>query len=385
MKQVYLDNAATTPVRLEVEVAMRPYFCEKYGNPSGVYQMSSENRGMIENVREQIAKTLNASAEEIYFTSGGTESDNWALVGCAYANRRQGKHIISTVFEHAAVSAPLAALEEQGFEITKIPVDANGILSMEKLESAIRPDTILVSTMYVNNEVGAVVPVEEIGKLVHEKNPKTIYHVDAIQGYGKFRIYPKRMGIDLLSVSSHKIHGPKGVGFLYVNEKIKIQPMILGGGQQKGMRSGTDNVPGIAGLGVAAKKIYEDFDEKIEQLKENKLYLAKRLQELDNVFINGPKPEDGAPHILNASFVGVRSEVLLHTLEEKQIYISAGSACSSHKRAASTTMLALGVSAERRESAIRFSLSEMTTKEELDYAVDEIAKVLPVLRKFARH
>ena len=385
MKQVYLDNAATTPVRLEVEVAMRPYFCEKYGNPSGVYQMSSENRGMIENVREQIAKTLNASAEEIYFTSGGTESDNWALVGCAYANRRQGKHIISTVFEHAAVSAPLAALEEQGFEITRIPVDANGILSMEKLESAIRPDTILVSTMYVNNEVGAVVPVEEIGKLVHEKNPKTIYHVDAIQGYGKFRIYPKRMGIDLLSVSSHKIHGPKGVGFLYVNEKIKIQPMILGGGQQKGMRSGTDNVPGIAGLGVAAKKIYEDFDEKIEQLKENKLYLAKRLQELDNVFINGPKPEDGAPHILNASFVGVRSEVLLHTLEEKQIYISAGSACSSHKRAASATMLALGVSAERRESAIRFSLSEMTTKEELDYAVDEIAKVLPVLRKFARH
>ena len=385
MKQVYLDNAATTPVRLEVEVAMRPYFCEKYGNPSGVYQMSSENRNMIENVREQIAKTLHASAEEIYFTSGGTESDNWALVGCAYANRRQGKHIISTVFEHAAVSAPLAALEEQGFEITKIPVDANGILSMEKLESAIRPDTILVSTMYVNNEVGAVVPVEEIGKLVHEKNPKTIYHVDAIQGYGKFRIYPKRMGIDLLSVSSHKIHGPKGVGFLYVNEKIKIQPMILGGGQQKGMRSGTDNVPGIAGLGVAAKKIYEDFDEKIEQLKENKQYLAKRLQELDNVFINGPKPENGAPHILNASFVGVRSEVLLHTLEEKQIYISAGSACSSHKRAASATMLALGVSAERRESAIRFSLSEMTTREELDYAVDEIAKVLPVLRKFARH
>ena len=385
MQQIYLDNAATTPVRPEVEEVMQPYFCEKYGNPSGIYKMASECRQALETVRKQIGKTLKVSAEEIYFTSGGTESDNWALVGCAYANRRQGKHIISTVFEHAAVSAPLAALEEQGFEITKIPVDANGILSMEKLESAIRPDTILVSTMYVNNEVGAVVPVEEIGKLVHEKNPKTIYHVDAIQGYGKFRIYPKRMGIDLLSVSSHKIHGPKGVGFLYVNEKIKIQPMILGGGQQKGMRSGTDNVPGIAGLGAAAKKIYEDFDEKIEQLKENKLYLAKRLQELDNVVINGPKTEDGAPHILNASFVGVRSEVLLHTLEEKQIYISAGSACSSHKRAASATMLALGISAERRESAIRFSLSEMTTKEELDYAVDEIAKVLPVLRKYARH
>ena len=382
---IYADNAATTKTSQAAIKAMNECMEDFYGNPSSLHSVGQRAAEKLLQARMDVAECLGADFKEIYFTSGGTESDNWALVGCAYANRRQGKHIISTVFEHAAVSAPLVALEEQGFEITKIPVDANGILSMEKLESAIRPDTILVSTMYVNNEVGAVVPVEEIGKLVHEKNPKTIYHVDAIQGYGKFRIYPKRMGIDLLSVSSHKIHGPKGVGFLYVNEKIKIQPMILGGGQQKGMRSGTDNVPGIAGLGVAAKKIYEDFDEKIEQLKENKLYLAKRLQELDNVFINGPKPEDGAPHILNASFVGVRSEVLLHTLEEKQIYISAGSACSSHKRAASATMLALGVSAERRESAIRFSLSEMTTKEELDYAVDEIAKVLPVLRKFARH
>jgi len=324
--EAYLDNSATTRCFEEVRDIVVKTMMEDYGNPSAMHKKGVEAEQYVKDATEKIAKTLKVQEKEIYFTSGGTESDNWALVGCAYANRRQGKHIISTVFEHAAVSAPLAALEEQGFEITKIPVDANGILSMEKLESAIRPDTILVSTMYVNNEVGAVVPVEEIGKLVHEKNPKTIYHVDAIQGYGKFRIYPKRMGIDLLSVSSHKIHGPKGVGFLYVNEKIKIQPMILGGG-----------------------------------------------------------PEDGAPHILNASFVGVRSEVLLHTLEEKQIYISAGSACSSHKRAASATMLALGISAERRESAIRFSLSEMTTKEELDYAVDEIAKVLPVLRKFARH
>ena len=227
--------------------------------------------------------------------------------------------------------------------------------------------------------------MEEIGKLVHEKNPKTIYHVDAIQGYGKFRIYPKRMGIDLLSVSSHKIHGPKGVGFLYVNEKIKIQPMILGGGQQKGMRSGTDNVPGIAGLGVAAKKIYEDFDEKIEQLKENKLYLAKRLQELDNVFINGPKPEDGAPHILNASFVGVRSEVLLHTLEEKQIYISAGSACSTHKRSGSPTLTAIGLPKNQMEATVRFSFCETTTKEELDYTLQVLNEVVPMLRRYARH
>ena len=220
---------------------------------------------------------------------------------------------------------------------------------------------------------------------MHEKNPKTIYHVDAIQGYGKYRIYPKRMGIDLLSVSSHKIHGPKGVGFLYVNEKVKLQPMILGGGQQKGMRSGTDNVPGIAGMGLAAEMIYEGLEEKVAAIRENKLYLAKRLSELENVVINGPKPEEAAPHILNVSFLGVRSEVLLHTLEEKGIYVSAGSACSSHKRAGSATMAAIGASKEQQESAIRFSLSEFTEKEELDYAVEEIQKVLPVLRRFSRH
>ncbi len=383
--EAYLDNSATTRCYEEVKDIVVKTMLEDYGNPSAMHLKGVEAENYVKQAAKEIAKTLKVQEKEIFFTSGGTESDNWAVIGTALANSRQGKHIITTPFEHAAVSAPLAWLEKQGYEITEIPVDEKGNLLLERLAETIREDTILVSTMYVNNEMGAVVPAEEIGRIIHEKNPKTLYHVDAVQGYGKYRIYPKKMGIDLLAVSGHKIHGPKGAGFLYINEKAKIQPLLLGGGQQKGMRSGTDNVPGIAGLGVAAKKIYEDFDEKIEQLKENKLYLAKRLQELDNVFINGPKPEDGAPHILNASFVGVRSEVLLHTLEEKQIYISAGSACSSHKRAASATMLALGVSAERRESAIRFSLSEMTTKEELDYAVDEIAKVLPVLRKFARH
>ena len=228
-------------------------------------------------------------------------------------------------------------------------------------------------------------PVEAVAKLVHGKNPKTVYHVDAIQGYGKYRIYPKRAGIDLLSVSSHKIHGPKGVGFLYVSEKVKIQPLILGGGQQKGMRSGTDNVPGIAGLGIAARMVYEDHEEKIEKLRALKSYLAENLSAMERVVINGPAPEDGAPHIVNASFLGVRSEVLLHTLEEKGIYVSAGSACSSHKRAASATMTAISADKERRESAIRFSLSEFTTKEELDHTLEEIRTVLPVLRKYARH
>lgn len=383
--EAYLDNSATTKCFDEVKDIVVKTMTEDYGNPSAMHLKGVEAEKYVKEAAAAIAKTLKVQEKEIFFTSGGTESDNWALVGTALANCRQGKHIITTSFEHAAVSAPLDWLKGQGYDLTVIPVDEKGNLSMEELEAAIRPDTILVSTMYVNNEVGAVVPVEAVAKLVHEKNPKTVYHVDAIQGYGKYRIYPKSAGIDLLSVSSHKIHGPKGVGFLYVSEKVKIQPLILGGGQQKGMRSGTDNVPGIAGLGIAARMVYEDHEEKIEKLRALKSYLAENLSAMERVVINGPAPEDGAPHIVNASFLGVRSEVLLHTLEEKGIYVSAGSACSSHKRAASATMTAISADKERRESAIRFSLSEFTTKEELDHTLEEIRTVLPVLRKYARH
>lgn len=383
--EAYLDNSATTKCFDEVKDIVVKTMTEDYGNPSAMHLKGVEAEKYVKEAAAAIAKTLKVQEKEIFFTSGGTESDNWALVGTALANCRQGKHIITTSFEHAAVSAPLDWLKGQGYDLTVIPVDEKGNLSMQELEAAIRPDTILVSTMYVNNEVGAVVPVEAVAKLVHEKNPKTVYHVDAIQGYGKYRIYPKRAGIDLLSVSSHKIHGPKGVGFLYVSEKVKIQPLILGGGQQKGMRSGTDNVPGIAGLGIAARMVYEDHEEKIEKLRALKSYLAENLSAMERVVINGPAPEDGAPHIVNASFLGVRSEVLLHTLEEKGIYVSAGSACSSHKRAASATMTAISADKERRESAIRFSLSEFTTKEELDHTLEEIRTVLPVLRKYARH
>lgn len=383
--EAYLDNSATTKCFDEVKDIVVKTMTEDYGNPSAMHLKGVEAEKYVKEAAAAIAKTLKVQEKEIFFTSGGTESDNWALVGTALANCRQGKHIITTSFEHAAVSAPLDWLKGQGYDLTVIPVDEKGNLSMEELEAAIRPDTILVSTMYVNNEVGAVVPVEAVAKLVHEKNPKTVYHVDAIQGYGKYRIYPKRAGIDLLSVSSHKIHGPKGVGFLYVSEKVKIQPLILGGGQQKGMRSGTDNVPGIAGFGTAARMVYEDHEEKIEKLRALKSYLAENLSAMERVVINGPAPEDGAPHIVNASFLGVRSEVLLHTLEEKGIYVSAGSACSSHKRAASATMTAISADKERRESAIRFSLSEFTTKEELDHTLEEIRTVLPVLRKYARH
>lgn len=382
--EAYLDNSATTRCYEEVKDIVVKTMLEDYGNPSAMHLKGVEAENYVKQAAKEIAKTLKVQEKEIFFTSGGTESDNWAVIGTALANSRQGKHIITTPFEHAAVSAPLAWLEKQGYEITEIPVDEKGNLLFERLAETIREDTILVSTMYVNNEMGAVVPVEEIGRIVHEKNPKTLYHVDAVQGYGKYRIYPKKMGIDLLAVSGHKIHGPKGAGFLYINEKAKIQPLLLGGGQQKGMRSGTDNVPGIAGLGVAAKKIYENLEADTARVRELKTYLAAELGKMEQVEINGPEPEKGAPHILNVSFLGVRSEVLLHTLEDRQIYVSAGSACSSHKRAGSASLGALRLSPERKESAIRFSLCEFTTREELAYTLEVLREVLPMLRRYAR-
>lgn len=382
--EAYLDNSATTRCYKEVAEIVAKTMTEDFGNPSAMHLKGVEAENYVKEAAKAIAKTLKVQDKEIYFTSGGTESDNWALIGTALANHRQGKHMITTPFEHSAVSAPLAWLQEQGFEITVIPVDEEGNLDLKKLEEAIREDTILVSTMFVNNEMGAVVPVEEVGRIVHEKNPRTLYHVDAIQAYGKYKIYPKKMGIDLLAVSGHKIHGPKGVGFLYINEKAKVQPFILGGGQQKGMRSGTDNVPGIAGLGTAAKMIYQNLDENVEHMRELKLYFAKELETLEQVEINGPKPERGAPHILNVSFLGVRSEVLLHSLEDMGIYVSAGSACSSHKRAGSSSLGALRLTPERKESAIRFSFCETTTKEEIDYTLEALRKLLPMLRRYAR-
>ena len=382
--EAYLDNSATTRCYKEVAEIVAKTMTEDFGNPSAMHLKGVEAENYVKEAAKAIAKTLKVQDKEIYFTSGGTESDNWALIGTVLANHRQGKHMITTPFEHSAVSAPLAWLQEQGFEITVIPVDEEGNLDLKKLEEAIREDTILVSTMFVNNEMGAVVPVEEVGRIVHEKNPRTLYHVDAIQAYGKYKIYPKKMGIDLLAVSGHKIHGPKGVGFLYINEKAKVQPFILGGGQQKGVRSVTDNVPGIAGLGTAAKMIYQNLDENVEHMRELKLYFAKELEKLEQVEINGPDPEKGAPHILNVSFLGVRSEVLLHSLEDLGIYVSAGSACSSHKRAGSASLGALGLSQERKESAIRFSFCETTTKEEVDYTLEALKKLLPMLRRYAR-
>ena len=386
MKQVYLDNAATTPVRLEVEVAMRPYFCEKYGNPSGAYQMSSENRGMIENVREQIAKTLNASAEEIYFTSGGTESNNMAIIGTAMANKRKGNHVIVSSVEHSSVKEPFNFLSENGFRVTYLKVDRNGIVDLNDLKEALDDETILVSVMYVNNEIGAAEPIEEIGHIVKSYNPDIVFHVDAIQAYGKYKIVPKKYNIDLLSVSGHKIHGPKGSGFLYIKDKTRIKPIIYGGGQQKGMRSGTENVPAIAGLSAAVKLIYNDqFEDKINNLYELKDYFIDELEKLDDVVINSYKGTKSAPQIVSVSFRGVRAEVLLHALEDKNIYVSSGSACSSNKPGLSNTLVAIGLDNDLLDSTLRFSFCYNTTKEELDYAVSALKELLPVLRKYTRH
>lgn len=382
--EAYFDNSATTRVLDSVMDIVTRTMTVDYANPAAKHIRGMEAENYIRDARSIIAKTLKVADKEILFTSGGSESNNMALIGTAMANKRAGMHIISTNVEHASIYNTLGFLQEQGFEITYLPVDHNGHIDLDQLREAVRPDTILVSVMYVNNEVGAVMPVEEIGKLVHEKSPKALFHVDAIQAFGKYRIYPKKLGIDLLSVSSHKIHGPKGVGFLYINEKVRVQPQILGGGQQNGMRSGTDNVPGIAGLGVAAEMVYTDFDKKIQHLYDLKERMAEGLSNLGDITINGMPLREGAPHIMSVTFHGVRSEVLLHTLEEFGVYISAGSACSSHKRKPSATLTAMGLSRADVESTVRISFCEENTFEEVDYCLEALGKTIPMLRRYAR-
>ena len=385
--EAYLDNSATTRCLDSVIEIVEKTMREDYGNPSSKHQKGLDAENYVRAARTEIAKTLKVQDKEIFFTSGGTESNNWALVGSALANRRAGNHLITTAVEHAAVLQPMGFLEEMGFRITYLPVDKYGVADLEALKKAICEDTILVSMMYVNNELGTEEPIEDAAKIIKEKNPNILFHVDAIQAYGKYRIYPKKLGIDLLSVSGHKIHGPKGSGFLYVNEKAKIRPIILGGGQQKGMRSGTDNVPGIAGLGVAAKEAYQNLDEKAAHLQALKQQLTDGLKDIPDVFIQGQASEGGgAPHIVSVSFAGVRSEVLLHALEDRQIYISSGSACSSNKKLpVSTVLKEAHVPKELLDSTVRFSFSSQTTEEEIAYCIEELHRIVPMLRKYTRH
>ncbi len=383
--QAYLDNSATTKCSERAKNKMLQTLLADYGNPSSLHMMGVDAERYVKEAQEKIAKTLKAEPKEIIFTSGGTESNNMALIGTAMANKRAGMHLITTGIEHASVAAPMEYLEEQGFRVTYLPVDKDGIISLEKLKEAVDEETILVSLMMVNNEIGALEPIEEAVRVIKEKNPKTLIHVDAIQAYGKFRIIPKKLGIDLLSVSGHKIHGPKGSGFLYVKDKTKIKPLIYGGGQQKGMRSGTENVPGIAGLGEAAEEIYENFEEKVDKMYALKQRFVEGVQKIEGVSVNGKTGRDSAPHIVSVSVDGVRSEVMLHTLEDKNIYVSAGSACSSNKPAVSHTLQQIGLRKDLLDSTIRFSFCVDTTEEEIDYALEVLAEVIPQLRKYTRH
>lgn len=382
--QAYLDNSATTQCSKRATDMMVKLLTEDYGNPSSMHMKGVEAENYIKEAKTKIAKTLKIDEKEIVFTSGGTESNNMALIGAALANKRAGNHIITTSIEHASVSATTAYLEELGFRVTYLKVDSDGIISLEELQEAVTDETILVSLMMVNNEMGAVEPIEEAVKVIKAKNPKTLVHVDAIQAYGKYRIYPKKIGVDMLSVSGHKIHGPKGVGFLFIRDKVKVKPLILGGGHQKGMRSGTENVPGVAALAEAAVEIYEDFDAKIDHLYALKTRFIEGLQGMDGVSVNGKTGRDSAPQIVSVSIEGVRSEVMLHTLEDRGIYVSAGSACSSNKPAISSTLTAIGLKKSLLDSTIRFSFCVNTTEEEIDYALSVMREVIPMLQRYTR-
>lgn len=381
MSEIYFDNGATTRAFPEVREIMSEVLDIEYGNPSSMHMKGFRAEKYLNQAKETIAKSLKVDPKEIYFTSGGTEANNLALIGTAMAHKRTKKHIITSCIEHASVYNPLSCLEDEGFEVTYLSVDHKGIVDLDKLKEALRPDTFLVSVMCVNNEIGAVEPIEEIGKIVKSYDSSILFHTDCIQAYGKMKCFPKKWKVDMLSVSGHKIHGPKGIGFIYIKEGTKIKPMIWGGNQQKGMRSGTENVPGIVGLGKATELIYQDHKEKVKHIRAVKEHFIDRVMaEIPNVKDNSGE----APHIASISFLGVRSEVLLHALEEKGIYVSAGSACSSNKPEVSGTLRGIGLDKEHYESTLRFSFSIYNTVEEADACVECLKELLPVLRKFTR-
>ena len=378
--EAYFDNSATTPVYPEVRDLVVKLMEQDYGNPSSLHQKGVDAARYVSDARDKIARLLKVQAKEIVFTSGGTESNNMALIGGALANRRAGNKIITTAVEHASVGSPLTFLEDMGFDVVRIPTGNDGVVDVDRLVDEVDDDTIIVSVMYVNNEIGAVMPVEDIARRIKEKNPSVLFHVDAIQAFGKYVIYPKRMGIDMMSISSHKFHGPKGVGALFIKDRVKVKPVIYGGGQQGGMRSGTENVPGIAGMALAAEMTYRDLDANVAHMRELKEHLIDELTQIDDVYSNS----GDAPHIASITFKGVRSEVMLHALEEKGIYVSSGSACSSNKYSTSSTLKAIGLPPEKLESTLRFSFSPENTMEQIDYAVECCKELLPILRRYVR-
>lgn len=384
--EVYLDNSATTCAYPQVGDLVRKILCEDFGNPSSMHYKGVEAEKYIKEAKETLAKILKVKPKEIFFTSGGTESDNLALIGTARANRRAGKHLITSSIEHPAILNAMQYLEEEeGYRITRLPVDADGRIRLSALKEALCEDTILVSVMYVNNEVGSVQPVEEAANIVKAYNKNILFHVDAVQGFGKYHIYPKKLKVDLLSVSGHKIHGPKGTGALYIDEKVKIRPIMFGGEQQKNIRSGTENVPGIAGLGLASAMIYQDLDEKVAEMRRLKARFIQGVREIPQTIIHGRFDEMSAPHIISVGISGIRSEVLLHALEERGICVSSGSACASNHPAVSGVLKGIGAGREYLDATLRFSMSEFTTEEEIDYTLETLKELVPMLRRYTRH
>ena len=385
MREAYLDNSATTRCFPEVVELMNKIYLEEYGNPSSMHHKGVEAEKQITEAKKSLAQILKVNEKNLLFTSCGTESDNIAIIGGALANARRGRHLITSTIEHPAVLESMRYLESQGFEVTYLPVDEYGIVSPDLVEETVRDDTILVSIMHTNNEIGAVEPIREIAKRINAKNPSALFHVDAVQGFGKAQIYPKKWGIDMLSVSGHKIHAPKGTGFLYIADKIKVKNLIFGGGQQNGMRSGTENVAGIAAMGLAAKMLYQDFDRKIERLYELREDFLDGIRDIPDLRVNGPAGRKCAPHIISLTVPGVRAEVLLHALEGKGVYVSSGSACASNRPHTSKTLEAIHLPRVYLDNTIRISLSEMTTREDMQQASEALHELIPFLRQYTRH
>ena len=382
--EIYFDNSATTQVFPQVSDVVVRAMTEEYGNPSSLHRKGYGAEKIVKSARETIASALKVHEKEIIFTSGGTESDNMALIGCAMAYRRGGNHLITTAIEHPAVLSAMAYLEEQGFRVTYLPVDEYGVVRGEDLQAALTPETILVSIMYVNNEIGAVQPIAELSKIVKAYKSTILFHSDAVQAFGKYPIRPAREGIDLLSVSAHKFHGPKGVGFLYIKDKTKIKPLLHGGGQQRDLRPSTENVPGIAGMAEAVRYCYEDMSGKRQRMYELKAHFVEGIQALEGTHIHGRTGGDSAPHVVSVGFEGVRSEVLLHALEDRGIYVSSGSACASNHPSVSGTLKAIGAEEKYLDSTLRFSFSDLNTIEEADACLAVLRELLPALRRFRR-
>lgn len=380
--EIYLDNSSTTAVYPQCAELMTTVMTRDYGNPSSLHRKGQAAEKIIKEAKQSIAEALKVKEKEIYFTSGGTEGDNLAILGTARAKR--GRHIIASEIEHPAVLNVLEHLEKEGYKIDYIPVDKNGRCNVEKFKTLIRQDTILVSVMLVNNEIGTVQPVREISDILKKRNPGAYFHIDAVQGFGKIPFTAASVGADLITLSSHKIHGPKGMGALYVKDGVRLAPVIFGGGQQNNLRPGTENVPGIAGFGLAAKLATEDMENKTKRMNELRNRLLSRItNEIGDISVNTPK-EGCAPHILNVSFRGARSEVILHTLEKDGIYVSSGSACSSHKKAPSYVLTAIGLDRDYIDGSIRFSLSEFNREEEMDFVADKLKRAVEQIRKLMK-